>query len=211
MPCKKRRGMIGIEAAIVLIAFVIVAAAFSFMVINMGMTATQRGRETITTGLQEASSPLTVDGSIMLKEMDGDVKAIIIPLKVVGVKYVPMGTNRTVVSFKVGNVAYPNIYSGVDTSHDPADETFDDLISYVTTDQSNPVNATLFLEANNGDDAFDFYEKGYLIINTSSLTTSITARDQITIEIRPEKSAPLTVEFVVPANLPEGTKYITVV
>ncbi|MEM2352287.1 MAG: archaellin/type IV pilin N-terminal domain-containing protein, partial [Thermoproteota archaeon] len=34
--------MIGIEAAIVLIAFVIVAAAFSFMVINMGLFSTQR-------------------------------------------------------------------------------------------------------------------------------------------------------------------------
>ncbi|MEM1515018.1 MAG: archaellin/type IV pilin N-terminal domain-containing protein [Candidatus Bathyarchaeia archaeon] len=44
---RSRRGMIGIEAAIVLIAFVIVAAAFSFMVINMGLFSTQRGKETI--------------------------------------------------------------------------------------------------------------------------------------------------------------------
>ncbi|RLE90526.1 MAG: flagellin, partial [Thermoprotei archaeon] len=39
---KKRKGIVGIEAAIVLIAFVIISAAFAFMVINMGLFATQR-------------------------------------------------------------------------------------------------------------------------------------------------------------------------
>ncbi|MCC6019577.1 MAG: hypothetical protein LM601_11130, partial [Candidatus Verstraetearchaeota archaeon] len=66
----RRKGMIGIEAAIILIAFVIVASAFSFMVINMGLTSTQRGKEAISTSLQEVLSPLQVDGSIMIKSED---------------------------------------------------------------------------------------------------------------------------------------------
>ena len=37
---KQKRGMVGLEAAIVLIAFVIIAGAFSFMVINQGLFAT---------------------------------------------------------------------------------------------------------------------------------------------------------------------------
>ena len=44
---KAKKGMLGVESAIILIAFVIVAAAFSFMVVNMGLFATQRGREVI--------------------------------------------------------------------------------------------------------------------------------------------------------------------
>ena len=38
---RKRKGIVGIEAAIVMIAFVIVAAALAFVALNMGMTATQ--------------------------------------------------------------------------------------------------------------------------------------------------------------------------
>jgi flagellin FlaB len=37
-----KRGIVGIEAAIVLIAFVVIAAALAYVVINMGFFAAQR-------------------------------------------------------------------------------------------------------------------------------------------------------------------------
>jgi len=208
-----RRGMVGIEAAIILIAFVIVASAFSFMVINMGLTSTQRGKEAISTSLQEVLSPLQVDGSIMIKTVNQTVVAIIIPLKVSGVSYLPMGVNRTVVSFKltgygtVPSTAYPNIYSGVNKTLDPAKKSFDEILGNMSS--SRTVDAWLFLEENNGDDAFDFFEKGYLIIKVNS-SLEITSRCTVDIEVRPERGAPLTVSFIVPANLPTGTHYIVV-
>ncbi|MCD6409824.1 MAG: flagellin, partial [Candidatus Verstraetearchaeota archaeon] len=61
----KRRGVVGIESAIVLIAFVIVAAALAFVVLNMGFFTTQKSKETIRSGLGEASSALELDGSIV--------------------------------------------------------------------------------------------------------------------------------------------------
>lgn len=211
-----RKGMIGIEAAIVLIAFVIVASAFSFMVINMGLTSTQRGKEAIATSLQEVLSPLQVDGSIMIKTEDQIVTAIIIPLKVSGVSYLPMGVNRTVVSFKLtgyGTVlskAYPNVYSGVNKTVDPAKTNFDGILNDTKWPLSGrDVDAWLFLEENNKDDAFDFFEKGYLIIKIAS-SLGITSRCTVDIEVRPERGAPLTVSFIVPANLPTGTHYIVV-
>jgi len=207
MGFKSKKGMIGIEAAIILIAFVIVATAFGYMVINMGMTATSKGKESIQVGLQEASSPLTIDGTILLREQNQKVNAIIIPLKVVGVDYVPMGANRTVVSVRMNATAYPNVYLGVDTSNDPAEKTFDDLVDVVKSDTTSSlyIKAKLFLENNNGDDAFDFHEKGYLVIYIDSGNAIVKSRAQILIEIRPEKSAPLTIEFVVPPNLPASS------
>jgi flagellin FlaB len=213
----RRKGMIGIEAAIILIAFVIVASAFSFMVINMGLTSTQRGKEAIATSLQEVLSPLQVDGSIMIKSEDQKVVAIIIPLKVSGVNYVPMGVNRTVVSLKItgyGDVksqAYPNIYSGVNKTKDPAKVSFDDILEAwtVPTPSGRDADAWLFLEENNKDDAFDFFEKGYLIIKLSS-DLGVTSRCIVDIEVRPERGAPLTLSFIVPANLPMGTHYIVI-
>ncbi|MEM3180670.1 MAG: archaellin/type IV pilin N-terminal domain-containing protein [Candidatus Bathyarchaeia archaeon] len=82
-----RRGIIGIEAAIILIAFVIIAAAFAFMAINMGLFATQRSKDTISQGLREASSPLQVDGNVFIRVVNDDLKinATIIPLRAMGV------------------------------------------------------------------------------------------------------------------------------
>ena len=191
--------MLGVEAAIILIAFVIVAAAFSFMVVNMGLFATQRGRDTITQGLQEASTPLTLDGTIIVKGNGTSVTDIVIPLKTLGVKYVPMANETTVVSLRVGNhTAYPNIYNGINTT-DPRGQDFDSLISLL----GENTTAVLFIENSDGDDSLSAKEKGLLIIHLSE-SDEAGKRQTVFIEIRPEKGAPLTIEFVVPSELQQG-------
>lgn len=215
---RNKRGMIGIEAAIILIAFVIVASAFSYMVISMGLVSTQRGKETITSSLQEVLSPLIIDGSITIKTESQRVTGIIIPLKVSGVSYVPMGANRTVVTLKIkyantskNPVSYPNIYVGVNTTIDPAKTGFTDILDGLKfTHDGISATAQLFLEENNKDDAFDFFEKGYLVIKLDP-NLDLTSRCEVYIEVRPEKGAPLTINFIIPANLPTGKHYITVV
>ncbi|MBU0599078.1 hypothetical protein KKF61_08915, partial [Patescibacteria group bacterium] len=108
-------GIVGLEAAIVLIAFVIIAAAFSFMVVNQGLFATERGKTVIQEGLKQASTPLTMDGSTFVRTMEGGdgVDVIVIPVRAFGVKYVAMWKNETVVSLKVGKSAWANVYGGV--------------------------------------------------------------------------------------------------
>jgi len=66
-PCQRnnRRGVIGIESAIVLIAFVMVAAALSFVILNMGFSTTQRAKVAIQDGLDEASSAMEITGSVL--------------------------------------------------------------------------------------------------------------------------------------------------
>lgn len=51
---KNKRGIVGIEAAIVLIAFLIVAAALSYVIINMGFYITQKTKETMQSSLDES-------------------------------------------------------------------------------------------------------------------------------------------------------------
>ncbi len=58
------RGIIGIESAIVLIAFVIVAAALAFVVLNMGFSTTQKAKTAIIAAVEEAGSSLEVAGKI---------------------------------------------------------------------------------------------------------------------------------------------------
>ena len=57
-------GFTGLEAAIVLIAFVIVAAVFSYVVLGAGFFTTQKSQEVIHTGIQQASSTLEIVGEV---------------------------------------------------------------------------------------------------------------------------------------------------
>ena len=54
------RGVIGIESAIVLIAFVIVAAALAFVVLNMGFSTTQKAKTAIIAAVEEAGSSMEI-------------------------------------------------------------------------------------------------------------------------------------------------------
>ena len=197
---KNRKAMIGVEAAIILIAFVIVAAAFSFMVVNMGLFATQRGRDTIQQGIAEASTPLMLDGSILIKGANTThINATVIPLKTLGVKYVPLSNETTVVTLRIGShTAYANIYNGININYDPTGTSYDVLAGNVTEG-----DAMLFIENTNGDDSLNSQEKGYLVIVLSP-SDAAEKRDQVFIELRPEKGAPLSIEFVVPSELQQG-------
>jgi flagellin FlaB len=62
---RNRRGMTGLETAIILIAFVITAAAFSFVVLNMGFLSAQKTQTVISSGMQEASSSMLFDGDMI--------------------------------------------------------------------------------------------------------------------------------------------------
>jgi len=54
----------GLEAAIVLIAFVVVAAVFSYVVLGAGFFTTQKSQEVVHTGVQQASSSMEIIGNV---------------------------------------------------------------------------------------------------------------------------------------------------
>jgi len=196
---KQKRAVMGLEAAIILIAFVIIAGAFSFMVINQGLFATERGKTVVQDSLRQSSTPLVVDGSIMLNATNAThIDGIVIPLRAYGVKYVALGNDTTSVTLTVGGSAWPDIYNGTDKM--PTGKDFNDLLDMVKGN-----SATLFIQNSNGDEALDSNEKGYLVIK---LETPASARTHIVVEIKPEKAAPLTIDFYVPESLPTG--WITV-
>jgi flagellin FlaB len=57
-------GFTGLEAAIVLIAFVVVAAVFSYVVLGAGFFTTQKSQEVVHTGVSQASSTLEIVGNV---------------------------------------------------------------------------------------------------------------------------------------------------
>ena len=61
------KGFTGLEAAIVLIAFVVVAAVFSYVMLGAGFFTTQKSQEVVHTGVTQASSSLAPSGDVIIE------------------------------------------------------------------------------------------------------------------------------------------------
>jgi flagellin FlaB len=62
---KSRRAMTGLETAIILVAFVITAAAFAFVILNMGFLTAEKAQSVISAGMSEASSSMLIDSGLV--------------------------------------------------------------------------------------------------------------------------------------------------
>jgi archaeal flagellin FlaB len=62
---KDQRGMTGLETAIILIAFVTVAAVFGYAILSAGLFSSERAKETVYAGLDQAKSNLEVSSSVI--------------------------------------------------------------------------------------------------------------------------------------------------
>jgi len=108
------RGIIGIESAIVLIAFVIVAAALAFVVLNMGFSTTQKAKTSIIAAVEEAGSSLEVAGKITsIGDVSNNVlNATTIPIKIVsGGASSNLDGNFTSIKVITSDVEYDNVYT----------------------------------------------------------------------------------------------------
>jgi archaeal flagellin FlaB len=61
----KEKGITGLETAIILIAFVVVAAVFAYTALSAGLFATQKSQEAVYSGLKEAQSTMELKGSVI--------------------------------------------------------------------------------------------------------------------------------------------------
>ncbi len=62
---REDQGITGLETAIVLIAFVVVAAVFAFVVLSTGLFSSERGKETVYAGLAKTRGTMTLSSSVI--------------------------------------------------------------------------------------------------------------------------------------------------
>ncbi len=107
------RGIIGMEAAIILIAFVIVSASLAYVVLNMGFATSQKAKTSITSALGEAGS-ISISGKVIgsAPAAGGVMNAVMIPLKLTsGGESVDLDTTRATISYLGETIEYDNIYN----------------------------------------------------------------------------------------------------
>jgi flagellin-like protein len=125
---RNKKAISGIETAIVLIAFIIIASAFAYAVMNMGFLATQKSQQVVLGGLQAASSALVVDGPVYgyagtTTGANAQLATIIFWLKTAQ-GGVDMSPTKTTISFQNPRGVWSNIYfcsDGTDNAINTAD------------------------------------------------------------------------------------------
>jgi len=199
---KNKRAIVGIEAAIVLIAFVVIAAAMAYVVINMGFYSAQQAKSTIDKGIGEATSALTLDGFLVGRTNGTAIQWIAIPVKLaVGQSEVDMAQKTVVIAVASTTFALSNIYSG---ATDTVQANVTTLMLEVGTGWANATagNATsyIFNDDTNKDTVLKQNEKAYIILYLGANT--LANYSKVKIEIRTSRGAALMVQRDIPGGLP---------
>jgi flagellin-like protein len=66
---KSQKGITGLETAIILIAFVVVAAVFAYTVLSAGLFSTQKSQEAVYNGLAETQATMVVKGAVLAEAL----------------------------------------------------------------------------------------------------------------------------------------------
>ena len=193
---RQKRGIVGIEAAIVLIAFVVIAAALAYVVINMGFYSAQQAKSTIDKGIQEATSALTLDGFITGLTNGTDIQYLAIPIKLaVGRSEVDMASDTVVVSVLGDGFALSDIYDTVEESENS------NLTALMTGTTAAKAKCYIFNDDGNGDTLLKQNEKAYMVINLSA-DYVLGSYSKVKVEIRTSRGAALMIQRDIPGGLP---------
>jgi len=193
-PLRNRKGIVGIEAAIVLIAFVVIAAAFSYVVINMGFFATQKTKDVINEGIEESTGSMQLDGTVIARTVsDDNITYIVLPVKLsVGKGTVDLGANSTVITVYLPDATLLDIYEGVDIGQKLLNQTMLDLVE--------ADSAKSFIYNGNGNSVLEFQEKAFIILHLG-LGNEMKSYQTVKIEVKPGRGAALTVVRTAPGGM----------
>ncbi|RLG05759.1 MAG: hypothetical protein DRN59_04130 [Thaumarchaeota archaeon] len=183
-----RKGLTGLETAIILIAFVIVAAAFAFAVLNLGFASTQKSGEVLRAGMEEATSSIELSGSVIAsgaQDSSGEYRIANITIYVktaVGKMPVDM-SNETL------TIAYLDPYKHVDRLL----RTSDPSTSQVTVEEVR----------GDGDNLLEFGELWKIVIHIDNIyggldNVQLQPNDVFMVEIKPSVGSILKVERRIP-------------
>ncbi|BDQ30653.1 MAG: flagellin [Nitrosopumilus sp.] len=212
------RGVIGVESAIVMIAFVIVAAALAFVVLNMGFTTSQKAKTVTLAGLEESTSAMKIAGSITaigcINVNSGcgvvqKINATTIPLKISeSGNSINFASDVVSISYITKSIQYNNIYAGAITSEIFRQPVLAFRQADLETDSSfdafngaNPVNGTIPNETSafvywakrlNSNQVLDMGEHAVLAVAFAE-NDRPQSQDRINLEIMISSGATMTI------------------
>jgi flagellin FlaB len=179
---REERGITGLETAIILIAFVVVATIFAFVVLTTGIFSAERGKETVFAGLSKARGTMEVRGGIVASASGS-----------------PLAVNH--IFFTVATTA-----GGESIPLDPGADTNRTVIAYrdsMVTD--NDVDYSADDIVGDGDHLLEPGEVKLIDIDTSVIdpAPTLAANERFTLEVETPVGAVLDITRQLPAELAE--------
>ncbi len=184
MKNRNEDGFTGLEAAIVLIAFVVVAAVFSYVVLGAGFFTTQKSQQVVHAGVTQAASNIVVKGNVYgisngtnlasVNELQFDIG--------LAAGGLPVDVERITYTFSTENATPYNIPKG--TAH---------------------TANTWWIIANSTDIKGSLLNEGQFYTIGIKPTTALVSREQFNLELKPENGAALGVQRTIPAGITNTT------
>ena len=214
-----QKGITGLETAIILIAFVVVASVFAFTVLSTGIFAAERSKETVYAGLEEARSSLEARGNLIaFKGLVGSTETVykvtfLVANAVDGDPVdltPPYTTNSTSTDPDVSPGAeYVTTMSYSDMNQHltdvpwsvswPGYDSSDNLL-----ERNEKAEITVWLLTRNTGTAIGDSDSVAYMTSEGGITSSGTLlgiKDEFTIEVKPPKGPVLTLERTLPDKL----------
>ncbi len=185
---RDERGITGLETAIILIAFVVVASVFAYTVLSAGIFSSQKGQEAIHTGLQQARSTLELKGNVVAQGNSSQVQYL---------------------KFCVANALQGQAIDLTVPDDADSDGLADDgsnnvvVISYasgaVRTDDLAWTKVAMGLD--DGDDLLEAGELFEITVDLSGVGETVGTYHTFTIQVKPPVGSVLVIERTTPAAL----------
>jgi archaeal flagellin FlaB len=199
---REQKGITGLETAIILIAFVIVASILAYIVISAGLFSSQKAKQAVNDGFAQTGATIELKGNVVASVDNGDKdpKNWVVTNAYLTLSGVPGGdpidltappakgstdaaTNKLIVSYSDSYNQYPSL----------------------------PWTAT-FVGSNNGDSILDPGEMAQINVDSSvvndltgSAAEKLLAYHTFTLEVKPNNGPVLTIERTVPGQLSKLT------
>ena len=175
---RNERGITGLETAIVLIAFVVVAAVFAFVVLSTGLFSSERGKETVYAGLAKTRGSMTITGSVVGTTNLTNLTALTFNVTLAAggdsVNLNPSGTNSTNISYQDQDNAISDV-------------------TYTTTVITG--NADNLLEPG------ELFEINIDLTQTALAAVTVNTNDTFTLEVKPPSGSYMVIQRTTPASI----------
>ena len=188
---RKDDAFTGLEAAIVLIAFVVVAAVFSYVVLGAGFFTTQKSQEVVHSSVGQASSSVEVIGDVYGKNTTTDSAED------------PLGID--ILEFSLGLTAGGSV---VDMNSTVMTYTTKSAYTILQRDTAKspgaaPTNTgywTIYRMKNNVTEG-SVLERGEQFIMQVKLPANLAKNEQFTLEVKPAVGATLAITRTAPPQI----------
>ena len=183
-----QRGITGLETAIVLIAFVVVASVFAFAVLNSGLVSSEQSKETVLGGLAETSATVSLRGDVI-----ADANAAKAFVDTITFTLTPASTSSEPVDLSAAAtvVTYLDQDQGINCN---TTGSFDGDVN--TPECSWSIDWLI-----GSSDLVEAGEQVEIVVTLTNLTPLLRKGTEFTIQVKPSKGAVVIVNRTLPKEL----------